>query len=65
MAFTLPTLPYATNALEPSIEQIANALLDQLEESGPDSVVDLVARREVAKIPVGQVPKRNITAVIP
>jgi len=29
------------------------------------SVVDLTARREVAKIPVGQVPKRNITAVLP
>ena len=29
------------------------------------SVVDLAAKREVAKIPVGQVPKRNITAVIP
>ena len=29
------------------------------------SVVDLPARREVAKIPVGQVPKRNITAVLP
>jgi YVTN family beta-propeller protein len=29
------------------------------------SVVDLAARREVAKIPVGQVPKRNITAVLP
>jgi YVTN family beta-propeller protein len=29
------------------------------------SVVDLVAKREVAKIPVGQVPKRNITALIP
>lgn len=29
------------------------------------SVVDLLARREVAKIPVGQVPKRNITAVLP
>jgi len=29
------------------------------------SVVDLAAKREVAKIPVGQVPKRNITAVLP
>jgi YVTN family beta-propeller protein len=29
------------------------------------SVVDLMAKREVAKIPVGQVPKRNITAVLP
>lgn len=29
------------------------------------AVVDLMARREVAKIPVGQVPKRNITAVLP
>jgi YVTN family beta-propeller protein len=29
------------------------------------SVVDLAAQREVAKIHVGQVPKRNITAVLP
>src|SRR5580698_2963669 len=29
------------------------------------SVVDLMAKREVMKIPVGQVPKRNITAVLP
>jgi YVTN family beta-propeller protein len=29
------------------------------------SVVDIAARREVAKIPVGQVPKRNITAILP
>jgi YVTN family beta-propeller protein len=29
------------------------------------SVVDVAARREIAQIPVGQVPKRNITAVIP
>jgi YVTN family beta-propeller protein len=28
-------------------------------------VVDLTAKREVAMIPVGQVPKRNITAVLP
>jgi YVTN family beta-propeller protein len=29
------------------------------------SVVDLVAMREMTKIPVGQVPKRNITAMLP
>jgi YVTN family beta-propeller protein len=29
------------------------------------SVVDLKSMREVAKIPVGEVPKRNITAVLP
>jgi YVTN family beta-propeller protein len=29
------------------------------------SVVDVAARREIAQIPVGQVPKRNITAVLP
>lgn len=29
------------------------------------SVVDVASRREVARIPVGQVPKRNITAVLP
>jgi YVTN family beta-propeller protein len=29
------------------------------------SVVDLARKREIAKIPVGQVPKRNITALIP
>jgi YVTN family beta-propeller protein len=29
------------------------------------SVVDLLAKREVTKIPVGQVPKRNITVVTP
>lgn len=29
------------------------------------SVVDLKAMREVMKIPVGQVPKRNVTAVLP
>ncbi|SRR5579884_425957 len=29
------------------------------------SVVDLTAMKEVAKIPVGEVPKRNITAVLP
>jgi YVTN family beta-propeller protein len=29
------------------------------------SVVDLMAKREVAKINVGQVPKRNITAILP
>ena len=29
------------------------------------SVVDVKALKEVAKIPVGQVPKRNITAVLP
>jgi len=29
------------------------------------SVVDVASRSEVARIPVGQVPKRNITAVLP
>jgi YVTN family beta-propeller protein len=29
------------------------------------SVVDLEAMKEVTRIPVGQVPKRNITAVLP
>ncbi len=29
------------------------------------SVVDVVTRRELTQIPVGQVPKRNITAVLP
>ena len=29
------------------------------------SVVDVAARREVTKIPVGQVPKRNVTVVLP
>jgi hypothetical protein len=29
------------------------------------SVVDLVALKEVTKIPVGQVPKRNTTALLP
>ena len=29
------------------------------------SVVDLKSMKEVARIPVGQVPKRNITAVLP
>jgi YVTN family beta-propeller protein len=29
------------------------------------SVVDVATRKEIAQIPVGQVPKRNITAVLP
>jgi YVTN family beta-propeller protein len=29
------------------------------------SAVDVVLRKEIARIPVGQVPKRNITAVLP
>ena len=29
------------------------------------SVVDVASRKEVTRIPVGQVPKRNITAVLP
>jgi YVTN family beta-propeller protein len=29
------------------------------------SVVDVAGRKEIAQIPVGQVPKRNITAVLP
>jgi YVTN family beta-propeller protein len=29
------------------------------------SVVDVAARKELMQIPVGQVPKRNITAVLP
>jgi YVTN family beta-propeller protein len=29
------------------------------------SVVDIVALKEVARIPVGQVPKRNITVMLP
>ena len=29
------------------------------------SVVDMVGLREVMRIPVGQVPKRNITAMLP
>jgi YVTN family beta-propeller protein len=29
------------------------------------SVIDTAARKEIARIPVGQVPKRNITAVLP
>jgi YVTN family beta-propeller protein len=29
------------------------------------SVVDIETRTEVARVPVGQVPKRNITAVLP
>jgi YVTN family beta-propeller protein len=29
------------------------------------SVVDIATRKELTQIPVGQVPKRNITAVLP
>jgi len=29
------------------------------------SVVDVTTRKEIAQIPVGQVPKRNITAILP
>ena len=29
------------------------------------SVVDIASRKEVTRIPVGQVPKRNITVVLP
>ena len=29
------------------------------------SVIDIAAKKEIAQIPVGQVPKRNITAVLP
>jgi YVTN family beta-propeller protein len=29
------------------------------------SVVDVAAHKELMQIPVGQVPKRNITAVLP
>ena len=29
------------------------------------SVVDIKAMKEITRIPVGQVPKRNITAVLP
>jgi YVTN family beta-propeller protein len=29
------------------------------------SVIDAASRKEIARIPVGQVPKRNITAVLP
>jgi YVTN family beta-propeller protein len=29
------------------------------------SVVDVAARSEIKQIPVGQVPKRNITAMLP
>ena len=36
-------VPSRIAALEPSIEHIADELLDELEGSGPDSVVDLVA----------------------
>jgi YVTN family beta-propeller protein len=33
--------------------------------SNDGSVVDMVGLREVTRIPVGQVPKRNITAMLP
>jgi cytochrome P450 len=36
-------VPSRISALEPSIQLIADALLDELETSGPDTVVDLVA----------------------
>jgi len=29
------------------------------------SVIDIASRREVTRIPVGQVPKRNVTAMLP
>jgi YVTN family beta-propeller protein len=29
------------------------------------SVVDIAGRKELTQIPVGQVPKRNVTAVLP
>ena len=29
------------------------------------SVIDVAARKEITKIKVGQVPKRNITAILP
>jgi YVTN family beta-propeller protein len=29
------------------------------------SVVDMLGLREITRIPVGQVPKRNITAMLP
>jgi YVTN family beta-propeller protein len=29
------------------------------------SVIDIASRKEITRIPVGQVPKRNITAVLP
>src|SRR5207249_1734472 len=34
-------------------------------QSNSVSVIDLQAMKEVTRIPVGQVPKRNITALLP
>jgi YVTN family beta-propeller protein len=34
-------------------------------QSNSVSAVDIKSMKEVARIPVGQVPKRNITAVLP
>jgi len=34
-------------------------------QSNAVSVIDIKAIKEVTRIPVGQVPKRNITAMLP
>jgi YVTN family beta-propeller protein len=34
-------------------------------QSNNVSVIDIPSMKEVTRIPVGQVPKRNITAVLP
>jgi YVTN family beta-propeller protein len=34
-------------------------------QSNSVSVVDIKSMKEVSRIPVGQVPKRNITALLP
>jgi YVTN family beta-propeller protein len=50
---------WVTLAPDGTLAYVANA------GSNSVSVIDLVALKEVTRIPVGQVPKRNVTVILP
>ena len=71
-AMQRPTLPWAVptakvgnNPIGVAVDRATNTIYVANALSNSVSVIDLKNLKEITRIPVGQVPKRNITALLP
>ena len=53
------------NAIDEALAGFCDDIKVVIHADNSVSVVDIATRKELTQIPVGQVPKRNITAVLP
>ena len=62
---TTQTVSVGSESLAVAVNPVTNKIY--VANSGANSVsaIDMTTRKEVARIPVGEVPKRNATVVIP